>query len=250
VSGHGERRWSGRNIAPMAPDPELTELRQVRFYRPDGATDILLVRHGESAAVHPDVPLPLMEGQADPDLHPDGRDQAEAVARRLGDQAIAAIYVSTLRRTTQTAMPLATSLGLTPIVEPDLREVHLGAWEGGLYRTRVAEGDPLLAELLVQQRWDVIPDAEAAGAFSARVGAALARVAAAHPDRMVVVFTHGGVIAEALAQVSGSAGLAFFPADNGSISHIVVGPAQRVVRRYNDTSHLSSHFGGAPEGPI
>ena len=40
--------------------------------------------------------------------------------------------MTTLRRTHETAAPLAARLGLTPIVEPDLREVHLGEWEGEL----------------------------------------------------------------------------------------------------------------------
>lgn len=222
--------------------PPGTEFRQVRFRRPPGATDILLIRHGESEAVRPDVPFPLVDGLGDPELHPDGRAQAEAVAERLADEDIAAIYVTTLRRTAQTAAPLARRVGLTPIVESDLREVHLGEWEGGVYRSRVAAGDPLLAEVLRRQRWDVIPGAERAEAFEARVRAALDRVAAAHPDQVVAVFTHGGVIGEALAQTASSARLAFSASDNASISQVIIGPGLRAVRRFNDTSHLARHF--------
>ncbi|MDQ6839447.1 MAG: histidine phosphatase family protein [Actinomycetota bacterium] len=216
-----------------------TEFRQVRFLRPPGATDILLIRHGESEAARPDVRFPLVDGLGDPELHSEGRAQAEALAERLADEDIAAIYVTTLRRTTQTATPLADRLGLTPIVERDLREVHLGEWEGGVYRSRVAARDPLLAEVLRQQRWDVIPGAEPAKAFELRVGAALDRVAAAHPDQLIAVFTHGGVIGEALAQTASSARLAFSAADNASISQVIIGPGLRVVRRFNDTSHLT-----------
>ena len=46
-------------------------------------------------------------------------------------EPIDAIYVTTLRRTHETAAPLAARLGITPIEEPDLREVFLGEWEGG-----------------------------------------------------------------------------------------------------------------------
>jgi len=229
--------------------PPGTEFRQVRFVRPPGATDILLVRHGESAAARPDAPFALVDGQGDPELHPDGRLQAESVAERLVDEDIAAIYVTTLRRTVQTAAPLAERLGLTPIVESDFREVHLGDWEGGVYRSRVAAGDPLLADIFDQQRWDVIPGAEPAGAFESRVGAALERVAAAHPERVVAVFTHGGVIGEALAQVTSSARLAFSAADNASISHLIVGPGHRAVRCFNDTSHLARRFASVAAPP-
>ncbi|MDQ2725751.1 MAG: histidine phosphatase family protein [Actinomycetota bacterium] len=230
--------------------PPGTEFRQVRFRRPPGATDILLIRHGESEAARPDVPFPLVDGLGDPELHPDGRAQAEAVAERLADQNIAALYVTTLRRTAQTATPLARRLGLTPIIEPDLREVHLGEWEGGVYRSRVAAGDPLLAEVLHQQRWDVIPGAERAEAFEARVRAALDRVAAAHPDQLVAVFTHGGVIGEALAQAASSARLAFSASDNASISEVIIGPGLRAIRRFNDTSHLDRHLAFVAAPPV
>ena len=41
-----------------------------------------------------------------------------------------ALFVTPLARTQQTAAPLADELALEPLVEPDLREVYLGDWEG------------------------------------------------------------------------------------------------------------------------
>lgn len=224
-------------------------VRQARFRRPPGATDILLVRHGESAAFDADQPFPLVDGHGDPELHPAGRQQAEAVADRLAGEPVAAIYVTTLRRTAETAAPLAARLGLTPTVERDLREVHLGEWEGGVYRQKVTDGDPLVAQVVADQRWDVIPGAEPADAFAARVTGALDRIAAAHPDELVVAVAHGGTIGEALAQVTGSRRLAFSASDNASISHIVVGPGIRDVRRFNDTSHLTRSLTSAAAPP-
>ena len=54
----------------------MREYRQTRFQRPPGATEILLVRHGESRAATEDDPFPLVDGHGDPELHPNGRDQA------------------------------------------------------------------------------------------------------------------------------------------------------------------------------
>src|ERR1043165_9501236 len=110
------------------------EYRQARFRRSPGPTEILLVRHGESEAMVPGRPFPLVDGHGDPELAPEGHDQAERVAERLVGHPIVAIYVSTLRRPAQTAAPLAAKLGLEPVVERDLREVQLGEWEGELYR--------------------------------------------------------------------------------------------------------------------
>ena len=56
------------------------------------------------------------QGERDPDLLPEGRRQAELLADLLDEARPAAIYVSSYKRTAQTAAPLAARLGVTPIV--------------------------------------------------------------------------------------------------------------------------------------
>jgi probable phosphoglycerate mutase len=223
------------------------EVRQFRFVRPPGATSLLLVRHGESTPARPGAPFALVDGQGDPELAPNGRQQAQRVAERLSGEPITAIYVTTLRRTAETAAPLAERLGLVPVVEPGLREVHLGEWEGGVFRLRVAEGHPVARRLAAEERWEVIPGAEPAREFAGRVHNSLVGVAARHPDQTVAIFTHGGVIGEALAQSTASRPFAFGGADNGSISHLVVTPDRWVVRTFNDVAHLHPGFAPAAE---
>ena len=219
--------------------PEPRVFRQSRFETPPGATELVLVRHGESEPLVEGTSFSLVDGHGDPALAPDGRLQADLIGARLAGEQIDAIYVTTLRRTVETAAPLAARLGLTPQVEPDLREVHLGDWEGELFRQKVADRDPIVVEMFRQQRWDVIPGAEPAEAFTARVTAGINRIAATHPDQRVVVVAHGGTIGEALAQATGSRSWAFVGADNGSISRLVVSPDRWVLRAFNDTSHLA-----------
>ena len=224
------------------------EYRQTRFRRPAGATEILLVRHGESEPLVPGRPFPLVDGHGDPALAPEGHEQAERVAARLATQRIEAIYVTTLRRTAQTAAPLAAELGLTPVIEPDLREVHLGEWEGELFRQRVAEGHPIAVRMSEEERWDVIPGGEPKDDFIARLRAGLRRIAAAHADERVAVFTHGGVIGQLLALAVGTdRGFAFVGADNGSISHLVLHGDRWILRRFNDTAHLTDGMDLDPE---
>jgi probable phosphoglycerate mutase len=222
---------------------EEAEYRQHRFEPPPGSTEIFLVRHGESAPAKESEPFPLVGGHADPELAPEGRDHAVRVAKRLVGERLDALYVTTLRRTVQTAAPLAEQLGLTPSVEPGLREVNLGDWEGGMFRKYVADQHPTAMRLWTEQRWDVIPGAEPSDAFATRVREAIERIAVAHPDRRVAAFTHGGVIGQVLAQASGSKPFAFLGADNGSISHIVVTDQAWLVRRFNDTAHLEAPLG-------
>lgn len=223
------------------------EIRQIKFQRPAGATEILLVRHGESEAAKPGASFAMVDGQGDPALHPEGRRQAELVGERLAREDISAIYVSTLRRTAETAAPLAARLGLEPIVEPDLREVFLGEWEGGAFRQRIIEGHPIAVQMYEQERWDVIPGAEPADAFAARLERAIRGIAERHPDECVAVFSHGGAIGQILAHASGSRPFAFGGSDNGAISQLIVAGDRWVIRRYNDTAHLTPAFSAAAE---
>jgi 2,3-bisphosphoglycerate-dependent phosphoglycerate mutase len=216
----------------------VREYRQLPPVPPPGATEIILVRHGQSEAAVEGRSFALIDGQGDPPLSTDGQAQAQKVCRRLAHEKVDAIYVTTLQRTRQTAQGLIDALDVEPVVESDLREVFVGEWEGGLMRQKVAERDPLAIRLFTEQRWDVIPGAESASSFSTRVRAAVDRIAGRHRDERVIVFTHGGTIGELLAQATGSRPFAFVGADNASISHLVVTPERWNLRRFNDTAHL------------
>lgn len=109
-------------------------IRQVRFRAAGDATHLLLVRHGESAAVEPDGEWPTVMGHGNPPLHPHGQAQAERIADRLAGEGLAAVYVTPFDRTRDTAAPLLHRLGIEAHLEPDLREVHLGEWENPMTR--------------------------------------------------------------------------------------------------------------------
>ncbi len=198
-----------------------------------------MIRHGESRAASPDNPFPLVDGHGDPELHPNGHAQALRVAERLKSQTIDAIYVTNLQRTVQTAAPLAAHLGLEPLVEPNLREVFLGEWEGGVLRMKAAALDPIYLQIREQQRWDVIPGAESNAELNSRVMRGLNRIQDSHPDQMVAAVVHGGIVAHIVAHATGARPLAFQGADNGSITHIVLVENQIIVRSFNDATHLS-----------
>ena len=200
------------------------EYRQARFAAPPGACSVVLVRHGESRAARPGEPFPLVDGQGDPELAPNGRAQATRVGERLKASPITAIYATKLQRTIQ--------------INPDLHEVHLGEWEGGILRIKAAEGDPIYERMHQEGRWDVIPGAEATEVFRTRLLRGIATIARAHPNEMVAVFVHGGVIGQLLEAATGAGGFAFSGADNGSISQVIVTGEQLIVRGFNEATHL------------
>jgi probable phosphoglycerate mutase len=198
----------------------------------------LLVRHGETIPADPEKPFPLTDGHGDPELCEDGWEQANRVAEHLADAKIDAIYVTNLRRTAETAAPLAEKTGLVPRVEADLREVRLGAWEGGLYRQKVMSGDPVALEMIETQRWDVVPGAESNEQLEARIRAGIGRISERHPGARVAVFSHGGAIGMALSIAASSRPFAFVGSDNGAISQIVVVGDRWMLRGFNDVCHL------------
>jgi probable phosphoglycerate mutase len=208
---------------------------------PPGATEVVLVRHGASAAAVEGVRFPLIDGRANPPLSEAGHAQAAAVAARLAPEPVRGLFVSPLQRTQQTAAPLAAATGLEPEVVPDLAEVFLGEFEGGEYRIRAARGDPIIQRVFAEQRWDAIPGAESLEDLGRRARAAVEHIVAeTGPDAVAVAIAHGAVIGEMCRQAAEGRPFAFVHSDNGSISRLVIEPDGRwLLRSFNDTSHLS-----------
>ncbi|HEY6760174.1 MAG TPA: histidine phosphatase family protein [Baekduia sp.] len=208
---------------------------------PDDATEVVLVRHGASQDAIPGEPFEMLEGHANPALSPIGRHQALLVCARLAKRPPDALFITSLRRTAETAQPLVDAINLTPTVIPELSEVKLGEWEGGELRVRTATGDPLVHRIFAEQRWDVIPGAEPADVFADRVRAGFDRVVQlTGPGRVAAAVVHGGVIGELARQATDAPRLAFAHAENTSISRLVVfGDGRWLLRSFNDTSHLT-----------
>ena len=219
--------------------PETYHQRQ--FALPPGATEVIFVRHGASAPAVPGEPFPLLDGHGDPPLSPEGVAQAEAVAVRLAREDLRAIFVTPLQRTHASAAPLSARTGLPPAVVPDLVEVSLGEWEGGEFRIRMAEGDPIAIQAVAEERWEVIPGAETMEALAQRVRVGIqAVVALAGPDTRVAAIVHGGVIGEVCRQATGSRPFAFVHSDNGSFTRLIVSAEGGwLLRSFNETAHLA-----------
>lgn len=213
---------------------------QAPYELPPGATEVIMVRHGASAPPVEGIPNPLIGGHSDPALADAGKAQAELVAEGLRHEPISAIFVSTLRRTGETAAPLAAAVGLEPVALEDLREVFLGDFEGGVYRIKTAEGDPVIKEVFAREAWSAIPNAEAFDDFGPRITRGVEEIVRrVGPDKAAVAVLHGAVIGQLCRQATASRPFAFVHADNGSVSRLVVGADGRwLLRSFNDIAHL------------
>jgi probable phosphoglycerate mutase len=218
--------------------PEATPSFPQTLYQPDeGACQILLVRHGQSAPFVPDQPFELIDGHGNPHLTELGQHQARLLGERLAEEPIDAIYASNLTRTSQTAAPLAANLGLKTYIDRDLREVFLGEFEGGLLRQRSAENHPAVVAMRANGEWGEIPGAESNAEFTRRTVGAVEQIAAAHPDQLVAVFCHGGVVGAVLGHVAGVSPFTFNGSRHTAISHVVANQVGWVIRSFNDGSH-------------
>lgn len=161
-------------------------------------TQILLIRH----AVNDVMKAKKLAGWM-PDVHinEEGRGQAQAVADRLRDLPISAIYSSPLDRTRETAEPLAQALGLEVQIREEIGEVQYGDWTG-----------KSLEELSKLDVWKVVqlypsgmrfPGGETIREMQARIVNQLESIAADHPRDIVAVFSHADVIKAALAHYLG-----------------------------------------------
>mgnify|MGYP000918913880 FL=1 len=91
-------------------------------------TELWLVRHGQT-----DWNVEgRYQGQANPPLNATGLEQAACAAETLAGRTYTAIYTSDLQRARVTAEIIGRRLGMDVLVDPRLREVNQGAWEGML----------------------------------------------------------------------------------------------------------------------
>jgi broad specificity phosphatase PhoE len=207
------------------------------FAPPDGAHEVLVIRHG---AVNAPAPGGLIGGRSDPTLNGRGRDEAVALRERLAAESICALFTTPLRRTGETAALILERHPVEPVVLPGLGEVFLGEWEGHGIHDRGTRSDPEFVRVINEQRWDLIPGAEGRQAFAARVRDGIETVAdAATAGAVAVAVTHGGVVAEICHQVTGSEPFAFLRNSNGSITRLVRMPDRRwLLLSFNETEHL------------
>jgi broad specificity phosphatase PhoE len=105
---------------------------------------LILTRHGQAASA--DV---MLGGQLDVPLTPQGRHEAETLARRLAGVRIDRIISSPLLRAIETAQTVAT--GRPVEVDERLRELDYGQWESLTYE-EIEARDPAL-----RARWDHDP---------------------------------------------------------------------------------------------
>jgi len=159
---------------------------------------ILLVRHGETDGAS----SIRYFGSTDVELSAEGRAHMGRVASELAFRRVDLWLASNLRRSWVSASIV--SRGAPVRIEPDLREIHFGQWEG-LTREEIQARDPVaFADWQAGAEGFEYPGGEARSAFRARIAGVVERLLASAPPNVGGVL-HKGVIRELARQLTGSA---------------------------------------------
>ena len=197
---------------------------------------LYLVRHGETEW----NAQGRQQGHTDVALSDQGRQQAQAVARRLSGVTFDAAYSSDLSRARETAEII---LGHRPTFlhsTDRLREYHKGVMEGLTvheYKRRFPE--EYQASLV--KDLDFAPTGgETIRQTSSRLASFISDLKKQHQDETVLVVGHGGSLRSAVVAIMDLSLEANWKLvmGNCALSVFDIYPDNGVMRLYNDTSHL------------
>ena len=203
-------------------------------------TRLYFVRHGATQLTAED----RFSGASGVDLSDEGRAQVQRLAERLAGDQVAAIYVSPLGRTVETAQILAAPHGLAPVPRDGLREISHGRWEG-LTRREVEEryADEYAA-------WEEDPftfapkDGESGLSVLARALPVVREIVVAHRDQLVVVVSHKATLRLILSSLLGFDARGYRDRLDQSPACLNVvdfkDPVRARLMLFNDTSHYAN----------
>lgn len=197
---------------------------------------ILLIRHGQTEWNRREI----FRGHADIPLSDQGMRQAQALADRLSDERIAAVYSSPLIRASATAERVAKAHGIQPLTVPALTDISYGAWEGHQHQ----QVEKLYPDLYV--RWRTKPHlahppgGETLAQVRRRVTLALDSIVAGHRQAAIVVVSHRVVNKLILCHALGLGDDAFWRIRQSTCClNVLEWERDRaVVGLLNDTCHL------------
>lgn len=162
-------------------------------------TDLLLVRHAETIWHREN----RYAGRSDIPLTDYGRVQAARLGQWAGAAGIEAVWTSPLGRCRLTAEPAVTRIGCPLTADERLLELDFGPLEGKTKREAHAAFASEMDAYLLDPVANCFAGGELPGDAAARAVACFNDIAAAHPQRRVMVVGHSTLIRLALCSVLG-----------------------------------------------
>ena len=206
----------------------------------DGATRILLVRHGATTSTADD----RFAGSSDVELSADGIAMVTKLSQRLAGVRIDAAYSSHMRRAIDSAAIVAKPHGITPVARPDLREIDHGHWEGVPHKEVEEKFAAEYAAWSADPLNTTIPGGESGRDVLNRARAAMEQIVRQHAGRTVLIVSHKATNRLLLADFLGFDPRRYrdrLAQDLACLNTILFrGAAGAQVQLMNDTSHYAA----------
>jgi broad specificity phosphatase PhoE len=161
--------------------------------------DLILVRHGRT-----DAKLDLCLGQADLPLSTRGFTDVQQLAATWDQAAPRFLFCSDLRRAQQSAQVFAAKFAIEPLIDPRLREVDFGRWNGRHWNDVMQADNSRYRHWLENWVIQEAPDGESFADVLRRTGAWLAALLGSTGDEdCVLAVAHAGSIRAVLCHALG-----------------------------------------------
>lgn len=147
-------------------------------------------------------------GHADPELNAIGERQLVEVVKAIAPLGIQRILSSDLRRASRTAGVIGQHIGVNVELQPALREIYFGLWEG-LNWKEIENRFPQEADRWLRDfPWQSAPKGEGHIAFTTRIDTAIAQLldemtSCTTTGMTTAIVTHRGVMRYALTKFFG-----------------------------------------------
>jgi probable phosphoglycerate mutase len=200
-------------------------------------TEFIVVRHGETAWNAEG----RIQGHLDSPLNEEGLAQALLLGDRLAREPFSQLYSSDLGRALQTVQPIADRSGLRVTRDVQLRERHLGIFQGLTSIECERRSPESYARFKARDPEHVIPEGESIRQVFERVSRVFTGLLLRHAGERVVVVTHGGIL-DALYRFVNRVPLGKprdFSIFNASINVVRNDGDRWAIVRWGDISHLT-----------
>ncbi|MFN7972351.1 MAG: histidine phosphatase family protein [Acidobacteriota bacterium] len=186
----------------------------------------IFIRHGETDWNREG----RIQGKTDVPLSEAGRQQVRTLTSALQHVPIDGIWSSPQSRASETAKILGTNLSLPVEIDPDLREIDCGDWEGKVIEDVIASDrsrfDAWMSDAAMQA-----PGGESRIDVTERAARSIARIEASKAARVMVV-SHAATIRAMASKLLDISVLTtnLFALDAASISIVTYWPVRRAYR--------------------
>jgi probable phosphoglycerate mutase len=207
---------------------------------------LYFLRHGQTTLSRDDS---FCGSGLDPELTPEGLEMAQAFAAAYRSKSWSAIYSSNLQRAISSAQPLCDAVGMKLQMNPDLKEIAYGKWEGLTKEQVEREYHDDYTNWLADPAWHAPTGGELATTVARRGLGVIENIKQQFSEGNVLVVSHKATIRIILCDLLGIDVGSFrhrLGCPVGSVSVMEFTPEGPLLHSLAERSHLSEKLRSLP----